>query len=249
MTTIQFIDVTKSYKHIGHTTLKRSLVGDFSTLGYGRSSAIEGISFNIKAGESLGIVGFNGSGKTTLLKLALGLMEPDKGSIVRPQPRLIGSMLSLEAGFHPDFSGIENIKFKCALAGLSKSEVMRSIERIVSFAELEDCIFDPLRTYSAGMSARLAFSIMISFDWSIILIDEVLAVGDLRFQEKCRNVLLAYVNSGGSLLVVSHNPEFLGRICTKGIWLKGGFAEIQGEISKVVSGYQMAVNAAKLDTV
>ncbi len=182
--------------------------------------ALEDISFEVGAGESVGVIGQNGAGKSTLLKLLAGLSVPSSGSF--EVHGKVAALLELGIGFHPDYSGVENIRINGMLLGLSRREIKQKLPTIVEFAELGEVIQQPLRTYSTGMQARLAFSIATSLQPDILLIDEVLAVGDAYFVNKCIAHLQRFISEGGTVIVVSHNSFLLGRLCQKILWLEKG---------------------------
>jgi len=185
-----------------------------------RHVALDGVSFELKRGESVGVIGRNGAGKSTLVKMLAGLSTPTCGAV--EVCGSVGSVLELGTGFHPDYTGIENIRINGMLLGLSRGEIEHKLPTIVEFSELNESIHQPLRTYSTGMQARLAFSITTALRPDILLIDEVLAVGDAYFVNKCISFLQRFLHGGGTLLVVSHNSFLLGRLCQKVLWLEDG---------------------------
>lgn len=187
---------------------------------HSRRTALDDVSFEVGTGESVGVMGRNGAGKSTLLKLLAGLSAPSSGSF--EVNGKIAALLELGTGFHPDYSGVENIRINGMLLGLSRREIEQKLPAIVEFAELKEVIQQPLRTYSTGMQARLAFSIATALQPDILLIDEVLAVGDAYFVNKCINYLQRFISRGGTVLVVSHNSFLLGRLCQKILWLENG---------------------------
>jgi lipopolysaccharide transport system ATP-binding protein len=182
--------------------------------------ALDGVSFEIGTGECVGVIGRNGAGKSTLVKLLAGLSAPTSGSF--EVHGKVAALLELGTGFHPDYSGIENIRINGILLGLSRRDIERKLPAIVEFAELEEVIRQPLRTYSTGMQARLAFSIATALEPNILLIDEVLAVGDAYFVNKCITYLQRFIGNGGTALVVSHNSFLLSRLCQRILWLEQG---------------------------
>jgi len=182
--------------------------------------ALDDVSFEVGTGECIGVMGQNGAGKSTLLKLLAGLSAPTGGSF-EVNGKVV-ALLELGTGFHPDYSGIENIRINGMLLGLSRKEVEHRLPAVVEFAELQEAIHQPLRTYSTGMQARLAFAIATSLQPDILLIDEVLAVGDAYFVNKCIQYLQRFIGNGGTALVVSHNSFLLGRLCHKILWLEQG---------------------------
>ena len=178
---------------------------------------LKNINIKIKKGETVALIGTNGSGKSTLLKLMTKIYYPTKGS-VKTYGKLT-SLLELGAGFHPDFSGRENIYFNASIFGLSKKEIDNRLDDIIKFSELEDFIDNPVRTYSSGMYMRLAFSIAINVDADILLVDEILAVGDQHFQEKCHNKLKEFKNNNKTIVIVSHDLESIKNLCDRAIWI------------------------------
>ena len=201
---------------------------------------LEDISFNVKKGESIGIIGKNGSGKSTLLKLLTKIIYPNKGSI-NMKGRVAG-LLELGAGFHPDLSGRDNIYINASIFGLSKKEIDKAFQTIVDFAELQDFIDNPVRTYSSGMYMRLAFAVAINIHADILLIDEILAVGDISFQEKCLNKLKEIKESGVTIVIVSHSLEQIERFCDKSIWIHSGQIAALGKCKVVHKKYEEFMN-------
>ena len=196
---------------------------------------LNGISFEIKKGESVGLIGHNGCGKSTTLKILTGIMYPDSG-IVELKGR-VSSLLELGAGFHPDMSGRENIYINASIFGLSKKEIDRRIHDIIEFSELGDYIDNPVRTYSSGMYMRLAFSVAINVDADILLIDEILAVGDVNFQAKCFNKLMEIKKRGTTIVLVSHSTDQIEQICERSIWIHEGKIRADGEPRDVHKQY------------
>lgn len=201
---------------------------------------LEDISFEVKKGESIGIIGKNGSGKSTLLKLLTKIIYPNKGSI-NMKGRVAG-LLELGAGFHPDLSGRDNIYINASIFGLSKKEIDKAFQKIVDFAELQDFIDNPVRTYSSGMYMRLAFAVAINIHADILLIDEILAVGDISFQEKCLNKLKEIKERGVTIVIVSHSLEQIERFCDKSIWIHSGQIAALGKCEVVHKKYKEFMN-------
>lgn len=201
---------------------------------------LEDISFEVKKGESIGIIGKNGSGKSTLLKLLTKIIYPNKGSI-NMKGRVAG-LLELGAGFHPDLSGRDNIYINASIFGLSKKEIDKAFQEIVDFAELQDFIDNPVRTYSSGMYMRLAFAVAINIHADILLIDEILAVGDISFQEKCLNKLKEIKKSGVTIVIVSHSLEQIEMFCDKSIWIHSGQIAALGKCKVVHKKYKEFMN-------
>lgn len=180
--------------------------------------ALHNISFKIYKGESVGILGKNGAGKSTILGLIAGVLKPTKGKVI--VKGRISPLLELGAGFHPELTGRENIILKGVLLGLSRSQVRNRMEEIIAFSELDEFIEQPIRIYSSGMLARLGFSIVVHLEPEILLIDEILAVGDADFQKKCLSCLSTFKKKGVSILLVSHSWPHVKTICDRAIWVE-----------------------------
>lgn len=198
-------------------------------------TVLKDINIEIKKGETVALIGTNGSGKSTLLKLMTKIIYPTKGT-VQTSGKLT-SLLELGAGFHPDFSGRENIYFNASIFGLSKSEIDRRLDEIISFSELKEFIDNPVRTYSSGMYMRLAFSVAINVDADILLIDEILAVGDQHFQDKCFKKLEELRDSNRTIVIVTHSLDSVKKLCNRAIWIKNGVVEMDGKTTEVVEKY------------
>jgi ABC-type polysaccharide/polyol phosphate transport system ATPase subunit len=197
--------------------------------------ALKGVSLRVARGECFGIIGKNGAGKSTLLALILGTLSPTSGTV--NVPRKITPLLELGAGFHPDLTGRENILINGVLLGLTRDEVLARMEEIVAFSEISEFLDMPIRTYSSGMHLRLAFSIAMHIDPNVLLIDEILAVGDGAFQKKSKEALLRLIKGGVTTILVSHNLADVKEICDQAIWLDAGEIRAEGEASKVVEEY------------
>ena len=224
---IEVKDVTKSFKVYldkGSQLKERLLFRKRSR--YEERKVLRGISFSVKKGEAVGLIGHNGCGKSTTLKLLTRIMYPDSGSI-KMQGR-VSSLIELGAGFHPDMSGRENIYTNAAIFGLNKKEIDSRIQSIIDFSELKDFIDNPVRTYSSGMYMRLAFSVAINVDADILLIDEILAVGDANFQSKCFNKLREIKSHGTTIVIVSHSLGQIEQICDRSIWIHEGLIKAEG---------------------
>lgn len=185
---------------------------------------LRGIDFKVKKGEAIGLIGENGAGKSTMLKLMTRIIYPDQGSIT--MRGRVSSLIELGAGFHPDMSGRENIYTNASIFGLTRKEIDARLDDIIAFSELEQFIDNPVRTYSSGMYMRLAFAVAINVDADILLIDEILAVGDVAFQVKCFNKLREIKASGTTIVIVSHSLGQIEEICERSIWIKDGLIEI-----------------------
>lgn len=200
-----------------------------------KRSILKEINLNIKKGESVALIGTNGSGKSTLLKLMTKIIYPNRGKIVTYGK--LTSLLELGAGFHPDFTGRENIYFNASIFGLTRREIDKRVEEIIEFSELGELIDTPVRTYSSGMYMRLAFSVAINVDADILLIDEILAVGDQHFQDKCFNKLMELKESDKTIVIVSHSLDSVKKLCNRAIWIYEGKVKLDGEPEKVIDEY------------
>ena len=198
-------------------------------------TVLKDINIDIKKGETVALIGTNGSGKSTLLKLMTKIIYPTKGTVSTKGK--LTSLLELGAGFHPDFSGRENIYFNASIFGLSKKEIDRRLDDIIDFSELEEFIDNPVRTYSSGMYMRLAFSVAINVDADILLIDEILAVGDQHFQDKCFKKLEDLRDSNKTIVIVTHSLDSVKKLCNRAIWIKDGIVEEDGDTKMVIEKY------------
>ena len=224
---IEVRNVTKSFKVYldkGAQLKERLLFRKRSR--YEERKVLRGISFDVKRGEAIGLIGHNGCGKSTTLKLLTRIMYPDEGTI-KLKGR-VSSLIELGAGFHPDMSGRENIYTNAAIFGLTKKEIDARINEIVEFSELAEFIDNPVRTYSSGMYMRLAFSVAINVDADVLLIDEILAVGDANFQTKCFNKLKEIKAQGTTIVIVSHALGQIEQICDRAIWIHEGLIRAEG---------------------
>ena len=233
---IEVIDVTKKFKiyYDKASTLKEHM------LFWKRNKseefvALKDINVKIKKGETVGLVGVNGSGKSTLLKLMTKIIYPTTGKVITHGK--LTSLLELGAGFHQDFTGRENIYFNAAIFGLTKEEIDKRLDDIIEFSELGEFIDNPVRTYSSGMYMRLAFSIAINVDAEILLIDEILAVGDQHFQEKCFKKLEELKNSDKTSAIVSHSLDQIENLCTRAIWIYEGKVAMDATPKEVIPKY------------
>lgn len=198
--------------------------------------ALKGISFSIQKGDALGILGRNGSGKSTLLKMITGVLSATEGNI--QVNGKISAILELGTGFNPEYTGIQNIKLNGMMMGYTEQQMEERINPIIEFADIGDFIYQPVKLYSSGMFARLAFAVSINVNPDILIIDEALAVGDTRFQMKCIEKLKEMKEKGTTILFVSHASEQIKRFCNKAIWIKDGLIEAEGESSEVVDMYE-----------
>lgn len=233
---IEVRDVKKKFKlyHDKGKMLKERAIS-WSRNKYDERWVLNGISFDVKKGEAVGLIGHNGCGKSTTLKLLTKIMYPDSGSI--EMDGRVSSLLELGAGFHPDLSGRENIYINASIFGLTRHEIDERLEAIIEFSELEEFIDNPVRTYSSGMYMRLAFSVAINVDADILLIDEILAVGDVNFQAKCFNKLMDIKRQGVTIVLVSHSTGQIEQLCGRTIWIHDGLVKMDGSAKAVHAEY------------
>ena len=213
----------------------KGLLLSFNRSRYEDMQALKGISFSVSHGETLAIIGSNGSGKSTLLSIMSRVYKPTSGE-VKINGR-VSALLDLGAGFHPDLTGIENIYLNGSILGLSRREINKRFNQIVSFAEIEHFIDAPLRTYSNGMVMRLGFSIAIQVDPDILLVDEVLAVGDEAFQQKCYDKVREFQQLGKTIIFVSHDLKAVREVATRAIWLDSGEIKADDGVEAVLEAY------------
>ena len=203
-------------------------------------TVLDDVSFSIKKGEAVGLVGSNGCGKSTTLKLLTKIIYPSSGSVcVKGR---VSALIELGAGFHPDMSGRENIYINAAIFGLTKKEIDGKLDAIIEFSGLGEFIDNPVRTYSSGMYMRLAFAVAINVDAEVLFIDEILAVGDAAFQEKCFNKLIEIRDRGTTIVIVSHSLGQIEKICGRSIWIKDGKIQMDGKPSDVHAKYMEYMN-------
>ena len=242
MNAIDVRDVSKVYRRYARrrqfATLKsallsRSVMRDLSPDE--TFSAIQGVTFSVPPGRTLGVIGRNGSGKSTMLKLVAGITKPTSGS-VRVTGR-VSALIELGAGFHPEISGRENVFINGIMLGLSKREIARRFDEIVGFAELEEFIDAPVKTYSSGMYMRLGFAVAIHVDPDVLLVDEVLAVGDEAFTHKCLDKFAEFKRRGRTILLVTHSLGLVERFCDEALWLDGGRVKGMGDPRRVIDAY------------
>lgn len=236
MNAIEIRNMYKDFKLVYDkpTTLKERICF-WKTTKVQKRQVLKNINLDIKKGETVALIGTNGSGKSTLLKLMTKILYPNKGTLETHGK--LTSLLELGAGFHPDFTGRENIYFNAAIFGLTRQEIDKRIDEIIEFSELGDFIDNPVRTYSSGMYMRLAFSVAINVDADILLIDEILSVGDEHFQNKCFNKMLELKAQGKTMVFVTHSMESVKKLCDRAIWLCNGKIKMDGDTNKVVDEY------------
>ena len=213
---------------------------------YEEREVLKGISFQVKKGEAVGLIGHNGCGKSTTLKLLTKIMYPDSGEII--MKGRISSLIELGAGFHPDMSGRENIYTNASIFGLTKKEIDARLNEIIAFSELEEFIDNPVRTYSSGMYMRLAFSVAINVDADILLIDEILAVGDTNFQTKCFNRLRELKAKGMTIIIVTHDLSTIEKFCDRSVWINNGLIVCEGRSDEVVDAYRNFMNQKRVES-
>jgi ABC-type polysaccharide/polyol phosphate transport system ATPase subunit len=198
--------------------------------------ALRHVDLRVAAGESVAIIGANGAGKSTLLSIAVGVTNPTEGAVIRRGR--VAALLELGSGFHPDLSGRENIHLNAALLGYTRAMVQKRLESIVEFAGIPEFIDEPLRTYSTGMMARLGFSVAVHLEPDILVLDEVLAVGDQEFQKKCMDKIFDFRTQGKTLLFVSHSAAAVESLCHRAIWLEHGRVRRDGAVADVLAEYR-----------
>jgi lipopolysaccharide transport system ATP-binding protein len=238
---IRFENVSKSFaRHAGQMLIRDRIRHLWHSRRQERFQALAEVSFAIDHGESVAVIGPNGAGKSTLLNLATGLCRPDRGRVT--VLGRVAPLLELGAGFHPDLTGAENVRINASLLGLSRAEVRKRFDEVVAFAEIGDFINEPLRTYSSGMIMRLAFSVAVSVDPDVLIIDEVLGVGDMAFSAKCFGRILDFRRAGKTMLCVSHSADTLLSLCTRAIWLNHGRVVEDGPLARVSEAYKCAMS-------
>ncbi|MBD3882868.1 ABC transporter ATP-binding protein [Phormidium tenue FACHB-886] len=236
---ISFQCVTKYYPYYRQITgiknfafnIHRSL----AALKRTQFEALRDISFEVYRGENFGIIGHNGAGKSTTLGLIAGVLKPSKGKVsVRGR---ISPLLSLGAGFHTELTGRENVVLNGVLMGLTRREILAKMEEILAFAELGEFVDSPIRVYSRGMLARLGFSVVAHLDPEILLIDEVLGVGDIRFQKKCQEKMLSFKKSGVTIVLVTHSIASVAKLCDRAMWIEDHVVKMIGNPHEIAEQY------------
>jgi ABC-type polysaccharide/polyol phosphate transport system ATPase subunit len=235
---IEFDHAWKSFhRHAGRVLLRTHVKQLFTGRRVAeRFDALKNITFRMEPGESVAVLGSNGAGKSTLLSMVAGLVPPDRGTVA--VDGRVAPLLELGSGFHPDLTGAENVRLNASLLGIGRKRLNDLYGSIVDFAEIGDFIDEPLRTYSTGMAMRLAFSVAINIDPDILLIDEVLAVGDQAFQAKCFERVCDFRRRGKTILCVSHASGTVQHLCERGIWLDHGELILDGPLPEVVDAYE-----------
>ncbi|ELS4493877.1 ABC transporter ATP-binding protein [Klebsiella michiganensis] len=241
---IDFNNVTKEYPlyhHIG-SGIKDLIFHPkraFQLLQGRKYLAIQDVSFTVGKGEAVALIGRNGAGKSTSLGLVAGVIKPTKGSVTTRGR--VASMLELGGGFHPELTGRENIFLNATLLGLRRKEVQQRMERIIEFSELGEFIDEPIRVYSSGMLAKLGFSVISQVEPDILIIDEVLAVGDISFQAKCIKTIKEFKNRGVTILFVSHNMSDVEKICDRVVWIENHRLREIGSAERIIELYKQAM--------
>lgn len=239
-------DLVKYYRRVGPgdqlRTLKSALLDRTLLRGLSRDKAIvalDGVSFDVAPGEAFGVIGGNGSGKSTLLKIVAGILKPTSGTV--EAVGRVAALIELGAGFHPEISGRENVYINGSILGLSRAEIDRRFDDIVAFSGLEDFIDEPVKNYSSGMYVRLGFAVAVHTDPDVLLVDEVLAVGDESFAHRCLKRIEQMLGNGKTLLFVSHSLDLVQDLCDRVLWLEKGVPRELGDPRRVVDAYRQAV--------
>jgi lipopolysaccharide transport system ATP-binding protein len=239
---ISFSNVSKSYPFYRHVRGIKNVLFNFPkslrSFQEDQFEALRDISFAISEGENFGIVGNNGAGKSTTLGLIAGVLKPNKGKVV--VKGRVSPLLALGAGFHPELDGRDNIMLNGILMGLTRREVQSKLEEIIEFSELGEFIDRPIRVYSSGMLARLGFSVVAHLDPEILLIDEVLGVGDIRFQQKCLQKMLTFKESGVTIVLVTHSIASIIELCDRAMWIENHAIKMIGEPREIAVKYSKA---------
>jgi ABC-type polysaccharide/polyol phosphate transport system ATPase subunit len=250
MNAIELTHVSKVYRRFGNrrqfATLKSALLSGSLIRDLKPDetfTAVRDVTFKVPTGRTLGVIGRNGSGKSTLLKLVAGITKPSEGQLqVRGR---ISALIELGAGFHPEISGRENVFINGIMLGLTKKEIQRRFDEIVEFAELQDFIDAPVKTYSSGMYMRLGFAVAIHVDPDVLLVDEVLAVGDEGFTHKCLDKFAEFKRRGKTILLVTHSLGLVERFCDEALWMDGGALKALGDPKRVVGAYVTDVEVSE----
>lgn len=226
--------ITKEFRIKHSHSMKEAFISFIKKeKSYSTFKAVDNLSFEVMAGESVALLGHNGSGKSTTLKMLSGVQQPDAGWI-RTRGR-VGGLLEVGAGFHPNLTGLDNVYLNAAILGMSKTETDERLEEILAFADIGDFIDTEVKRYSSGMRARLGFAVAVHIELDIILVDEVLSVGDAAFRAKCDDKILELREAGKTFFIVSHNMSTVKKLCDRGIVLKKGKTIFDGNIEKAIS--------------
>jgi len=236
-TALRFDHVTKTFVHRAGQMLLRDRLLDLARPSKRpRFEALKDVSFSLEAGESLGLIGANGAGKSTILNLATGLSLADQGSI--DVNGRVTALLELGAGFHYDLTGAENLRVNAAMMGMTRQQVAERVESIVDFSGVREFLDEPMRVYSAGMTVRLAFSVAVAADPDVLLVDEVLGLGDQQFYAKCLGKIREFQTQGKTIVLASHSTELITMLCQRVLWLEKGRVRMQGSAEEVVAAYK-----------
>lgn len=238
MNAIEVQGLTKKFlvTHQAYGSLKGMLVSFLGRTRRESMTALSDLNLVIPKGETVAVIGRNGAGKSTLLGVLARVYKPTSGTV--SVSGRVAPLLELGAGFHPDLTGVENVFFNGVILGLTRAEVAERLEAIVAFADLRDYIDAPIRTYSSGMLMRLGFAVAVNVDAEILLVDEVLAVGDLEFQQKCYERIEEFQRSGRTILFVSHDVDAVAHVATRTVWMDAGRIRIDGPTADVLSAYR-----------
>jgi ABC-type polysaccharide/polyol phosphate transport system ATPase subunit len=239
---IQIVNVSRSFtiRHNRSNSLKSTFIGAFHKRYREHTEtlwAVRNVSFNVLPGEAFGLIGRNGSGKSTLLKMIAGIYSPTDGEIHLPKHARVGTIIELGVGFHPELTGRENIFLGASIHGLTRKEIQNIYESIVEFSELENFMDTPIKNYSSGMHARLGFALAVSFDPDVLLVDEVLAVGDEAFQQKCEKQIEKFRTQGKTIVFVSHDANAVKKICDRACLLDHGSMVFLGKAEEAIERY------------
>src|SRR4051795_804370 len=229
-------NVTKTFRlHSEKTNSLKALIAGKKRNRFDEFTALNDVTFTVPEGEVFGVIGENGSGKSTLLKCMAGILQPNAGS-VRVHKRM-SALLELGAGFHPELSGRENVFLNAAILGMTRRDIAARFDDIVEFSGLEAFIDAPVKTYSTGMYVRLAFAVAINVDPQLLIIDEILAVGDVTFQQKCMEKFVDFRNEGRTIILVTHAMNSVKDMCDRAVWLKHGAITGEGDPAELVEAY------------
>jgi lipopolysaccharide transport system ATP-binding protein len=243
-TVLKFESVSKSYlRNAGRALLRHHLISLLKRAPLEKFCALDDVSFELRSGQSLAVVGFNGAGKSSLLRLATGISMPDNGKVEIHGS--IAALMELGAGFHPDLTGAENLVLNASLLGLSRKKTYEEFDSIVDFAGIGEFIEEPLRTYSSGMMLRLAFAIAVRVNPDVLFIDEVLSVGDSQFQSKCIEEIKRLKHAGKTLVCVSHDIKVVRELCEVALWLEHGKMKMFGPAATVLDAYEDVARPGK----
>ena len=239
---LQITNVSRVFtiRHNKSNSLKSNFIGIFNPRYREQTEtlwAVRNVSFNVSPGEAFGLVGRNGSGKSTLLKIIAGIYLPSEGKVRLPGGARIGTMIELGVGFHPDLTGRENVYLGASIHGLCRKEIQGIYDAVVEFSELENFMDTPIKNYSSGMYARLGFALAVNLNPDVFLIDEVLAVGDEAFQQKCTKQIEAFRAQGKTIIFVSHSAETVKSICARACVLDHGSVVFLGQAQEAIDHY------------